>query len=642
MLAVENRSAPAVRKRQRFLWLCVMALLLLATWLGARGLNADAIWYDEYWSLDNAGGTHDGPYTLAQTVDTLATSSHERNPPLYYLMLNLWGHAAGWSDVMVRALSLFIGLLGIALGYRMGRDIISPLGGLVIAAGLGASAFYVYYMHEARPYILTPPLLALVLWAYWRAVNGRAGILTQMALSLSIAALLWAHYLALIPLAALGLYHLIFAPKTRLWWRVSILMALGGLAFLPWTAKTVDVADNEFSRAARDLANLNVGGTLAAIAYGFDNGVVPFALVGLSGLLALRERQRGAIFVVFMALAGLAAALLLNAVWPFISHIRYLIELLPLWLLLLALGVAQLRLPRRALALLFAVWIAAGVWNSVNPAFAEGLFRATNAVFFRPDLPLDKLADTVGAQMQDGDAVAFYTPQYGWALAGPFDYYMYPLGVRYAMLDAFPGDTANGEYAGQVRNFMGDSLRVWLGVEQGDEDAHLTAFRQALTDGGYTQCQNGGGQWPMLALELYTRAQTCCLPSTSSQIGSLIAYNNGVALAQVDALPAQAQGTLPVIMAWSLSDDVPRETYSVGLHVMDAAGNLAAQADYGLPGRAFQCHEALVDISTLPPGEYTVQVILYAWQTGERITGTLNATGEQVDTFVVGSFVVRY
>src|SRR5215212_2676576 len=93
MLAVETRSAHAVRQRQRLIWLWVVALLLLATWLGARGLNADAIWYDEYWSLFGAGGTHRGPYTLAQTVDSLAASSHERSPPFYYLALNLWGHA---------------------------------------------------------------------------------------------------------------------------------------------------------------------------------------------------------------------------------------------------------------------------------------------------------------------------------------------------------------------------------------------------------------------------------------------------------------------------------------------------------------------------------------------------------------------
>ncbi len=35
-------------------WL--IALLLLTAALGARGLNADALWYDEYWSLYYAGG----------------------------------------------------------------------------------------------------------------------------------------------------------------------------------------------------------------------------------------------------------------------------------------------------------------------------------------------------------------------------------------------------------------------------------------------------------------------------------------------------------------------------------------------------------------------------------------------------------
>ena len=39
----------------RFLWLMI-PVLLLACWLGARNLNADPIWSDEYDTLNTIGG----------------------------------------------------------------------------------------------------------------------------------------------------------------------------------------------------------------------------------------------------------------------------------------------------------------------------------------------------------------------------------------------------------------------------------------------------------------------------------------------------------------------------------------------------------------------------------------------------------
>src|SRR5688500_2647258 len=93
MLVAETISAPAARVKRRLLWLRVVPLLLLAAWLGARGLTAVAMWYGEYWSLYGAGGTRDGPYSLAQAVDSVATSSHERRPAFYCLIRSVWGRA---------------------------------------------------------------------------------------------------------------------------------------------------------------------------------------------------------------------------------------------------------------------------------------------------------------------------------------------------------------------------------------------------------------------------------------------------------------------------------------------------------------------------------------------------------------------
>ncbi|MBZ0290898.1 MAG: hypothetical protein K8I30_24950, partial [Anaerolineae bacterium] len=96
-----------------------IVLLLLAAWLGARGLNADALWYDEVWSLYYAGGAEIGPISPLESIQRVAEQlQHEKNPPGYYVALNVWGGLVGWSEFAGRALSWLAGMLTVALTYR--------------------------------------------------------------------------------------------------------------------------------------------------------------------------------------------------------------------------------------------------------------------------------------------------------------------------------------------------------------------------------------------------------------------------------------------------------------------------------------------------------------------------------------------
>jgi hypothetical protein len=74
---------------------------------------------------------------------------------------------------------------------------------------------------------------------------------------------------------------------------------------------------------------------------------------------------------------------------------------------------------------------------------------------------------------------------------------------------------------------------------------------------------------------------------------------------------------LPVVLQTTMARDVPRGAYSTGLHIINADGQLVAQADYGL---AEGCQTTDIALNGLPPGDYTVYAIVYNWQTGERLT----------------------
>jgi hypothetical protein len=81
--------------------------------------------------------------------------------------------------------------------------------------------------------------------------------------------------------------------------------------------------------------------------------------------------------------------------------------------------------------------------------------------------------------------------------------------------------------------------------------------------------------------------------------------------------------TLDMLLGWSVGESVPPETYSVGLHVDSAAGDLVEQDDYGLPGGPFGCRASHIDVSHLPPGEYTLKVVVYDWRTNARLPGRM-------------------
>jgi uncharacterized membrane protein len=102
------------------LWLLTVPVLLFAAWLGARGLNADAIWFDEYYSIFESGGAHYGP--LSPLELTFRVASYSVWPPAYNFVLAGWSAVVGWSPVVGRALSWLLGLLSITVVSRLARQ----------------------------------------------------------------------------------------------------------------------------------------------------------------------------------------------------------------------------------------------------------------------------------------------------------------------------------------------------------------------------------------------------------------------------------------------------------------------------------------------------------------------------------------
>jgi hypothetical protein len=90
-------------------------------------------------------------------------------------------------------------------------------------------------------------------------------------------------------------------------------------------------------------------------------------------------------------------------------------------------------------------------------------------------------------------------------------------------------------------------------------------------------------------------------------------------------------------LGWHRIPDLPPDTYSVGVHITNEAGELVKQVDYGLSNDAFSCRWSQINLDDLPPGAYSVQTIVYDWRSGERMPADDGQSDERV---TIGHFTI--
>jgi hypothetical protein len=639
-------AAPPARPLSPRVWLPVVLFLLLAAWLGARELATDSLWNDEFYSIHDAGGPPYGPITPPQIWERVATRNAWHTPG-FFILLSGWGAAVGWEPPALRVFSLLGGLLGIAWTYRLGRALLGVRPALYAVAILSTSAFFIHYLHELRMYAWFIPLTSFTFWVYLRILRqSQPHPLAWLGLLLGALGLLYMHYFAALPLAALMLYHLLFVPKNRRWWAVVLTLGLAGLLFLPWLRNLLVglelAADSE---QLHEIA-LGPGEALQRLVALFGNDYPWLTLAGLAaGGLALWKRARGAGKIWFFALVTLAAILLTNLVLEIMhgGRVRYLVSVWPLLALVIGVGIEQVRrLPGvigPVVATLFVgLWAALGIYASVTPAFAADI-DGGSTVF-----PVHRLVPILENVVQPDDVIFSFMPDGApfWAYARNDEingFYFNRLPVR-----SVTGRTTQDPDAQAVETRdeladIGDTLRFWLVSRPSFPNSNLPTIMSALGE-RYQQCRTLHDEND-LRVELYTLTPLCC--DADPNRPALIDYSadgGSIALTGFQPLPRTVDNTLPVVTSWR-AVGVPANTYSVALHVLDADGTLVAQADTGLASLVFSCQRAYIDVSTVAPGQYTLAVILYRWQDGTRLPGTDAASGETGERLSIGVFQVE-
>lgn len=615
--------------RQRWAWIPVSVLLLSSIWLGARGLNIDAFWYDEWLSLYYAGGAHYGPITPGQIWERVGNQSTW--PPGFPTLYAGWGMIFGWNQDVGRILPLLIGVMAIAVVYRMGKDIASPLVGLSAAVIVSTSALFIYYLHELRGYTLCVFLAALCAWMYWRIIHRRRSLLSQILFCGSMAGLLYLNYFAALIIAAIGIYHVFFVPKSRKWWRVPALMFAAGLLFLPWLSSLFTTISTVVGQEYRYAIDYDAIDALEALVTTFGNG--GFSLLSLLLIYALfSKRSKVKYFLWLWLTVVVAISLGVNEVIQVLFHPRHMLMLWPVLALLGGLGIERLSKYGVSPLILLGIWIIPGIYNTFNPNF---ILQQPGQEASLPWDSLSPILERLEQESTSDDLAVFHVAQAGreWLTEPIVDYYLYSIPATNTQFEQIPGLLKNDDYFKQVLTAIEDAPRVWTVIMPSvPMSYHVSEFQRALVV-DYMDCGTVVNA-PEMNMNLYVRRP-------DDDINATAHFEGGIALKLIQPLPDSNNRTfIDLVLGWKVEEIVPPDIYSIGLYIVNAEGHLIKQIDYPLPGQGWNCQSSNFDISDLATGEYQLLASVYQWEDGTRLP-VQSIRRKQQNSIVLGMFQVK-
>jgi Dolichyl-phosphate-mannose-protein mannosyltransferase len=215
-----------MRLTNRGAWVLLIALIVwFAALLRVWNINKESFWADEGWTMILSKGP-----TLADVTQTMASDQH---PPLYFALMHYWIDLVGNSEIMVRLLSTFWSLIGVAAIYRLGADLFSPGAGAAAALMLALADNDIFLAQDARHYTAMAALASLSTLCYFRYYC-RPSRGSGIAWLLSSVALLYTHYLGGFILIVQLLHMLIFGRRAHRLRDMFVRWLAIWLAWLPW------------------------------------------------------------------------------------------------------------------------------------------------------------------------------------------------------------------------------------------------------------------------------------------------------------------------------------------------------------------------------------------------------------------------
>ncbi|MDQ7027217.1 MAG: hypothetical protein Q9P01_08045 [Anaerolineae bacterium] len=476
-------------------WL--IPVLWLATWLTARHLNADFIWNDEWFQYVDFGV---GPFDPVSLPTALINTAVDNGwPPVYGFVTMAWDWFTGGHLYLDRTVSLFFGLLAIAVTYQLGRKASSATVGLMSATLLGTSAFFIHHLHEFRPYPAYILAVALSGWFYLLVREDRYyqrrwvrwGFFGSLVLAF------YTQHIAVASFAGIGIYHLLHERQNKNWAGILRLGVNAAIVGALWMAMIVIALQLEvaFERNA-PLDELIFGFTQA-----YTNGLWFFVLIFIASLL--RWRMTAVRFLWMWLLITFLFAFAVNSFADFLSHPRHMMGVLPIVFTLIAIGLVDVIQVRPIAWLLLGLWVGVGFVHSLTQDFVNTI---PGQVPTAPLVFMETVLDTADTCITADDSVFFAldAPDEEWENDIPLLFYLEDYDFRYlAMsyaLHDIPvpslvletkgvGELNDAQAIDRFNYMIDDASMVWVFAVTNRPLHHdILRLNSMLNDAGYQAC----------------------------------------------------------------------------------------------------------------------------------------------------------
>lgn len=614
------RLSPWVRP---FFWLLVsvLALVLLLLQADTRG-----IWQDEGLTLYQIRL----PFIeiLANRIPVADAMTPNTVPPFFFLILGMWGRLFGFELWVLRLFSILCTLVVLFLLYGVGKAVGDARVGR-IAALLGAlSPVLWWYAQELRMYafLLVPTTLSVgLLWRWYRTSAHGFPRLTILAYALTVAVMVWTHYISFYLVAAqvLWVVLVLFPRHPRIVTGVVVAVVVVAVPLLPFAIARLGIgAERDFffmplHVIATDVVQSFAFGTPQFVSRWEEIGWFMPVAWGLLGFGAWQAKRVGGWSLAGLLCLGVAlpvvAVAVLGYLKPLYQNVRHAYVVAPAFYLLWALGLVRLAEVRRWVPVLIVALLGYG-WS------------LSTIHYFAPDRPLKNdvrpLFETLAQRYAPGDVIALNDPVLQHALE-----YFAP-GVPWEILP--PYGEANQDQREAVYRFVANQYeRVWV-VWGPPDTGHDTwkEFRDYFDEHyGQLDYLEFPGQTFIGADLADTRGDLFTLSPLPVAIPDSAHFGDGIQFLGL-ARPLTADGRwqagqrLVVQTLWQ-AQTMPTQDYQILVRVVDGAGQVWGQqqafpynglhrTNHWQPQQYLRV-PIFVDIpATLPPASYSITLHLVA------------------------------
>ena len=611
-------------------------VLLLAFTFGANGLNTDPIWTDELFSISNMGGFNP-PYGPFKIVSSIVEYSPD-HVPLFFILGAGWAQLVGWSQFSLRLFSVLAGVLMIAWLYRFGADVFSRRTGVVAAILMGTSAYMVLYSHDIRMYTLLLLFAAMHSWLYWRlAHNYRITRLTWCLFVVTTVVLVYTHVFALIVFTQLGIYHLIFVPKSRRWLQVIQGWTIGGLLFLPYLPVLISATQSAAENLKVVGKAASAGELIPTAAYLLVNGtwVVLVLFVGIQLIAFWRKRNTKATRLMLVSLAMLLLIVLLNELIGIIplNRMRYFLILWIPFMLLFAYGLTMMpRWPWITMICLL-IWCVAGYQfyrSSEIVSYIGGMAKT------RVYPPMQNYVYHLEGRVRSEDYLLGFTadPHVNFDHKHSKSVSDYYTGLHLNIDGAFVRRALAGDYLKEDMRRRNDGQPYLLLTydPQNKPRAFDEVIKNIETD--YLPCDTVVDT-PNLFVQRYVSRIIDCEHKYAP-----IEYENGITIVDKFAEYDKNADIVRILTGWEVPDERMLYEYNVSMQILTAEGqNTGRQVDRHLYDNILKWNVIELPTEGLPPGDYRIVVIVYDRETGKKkVNGLDLTTGEVGQILPVSTF----